>query len=503
MTQVKPGNAPPRYVAGMAGRSEHGPGGGPDPWDWWRGTHELWRWGARVREIWLDDLADDTGRRATRQRRIAALLGHARENSAFYRTHYRHLPAGCTDLRVCPPVTRAQLMANFDGWVTDAQLRRHELETFVRDPSRVAEPYLGKYAVWTSSGTTGVPGIYVQDPDALAIYAALLTTRFEFGPMSGDPWQMPATAGRMALVAATGGHFAGVVWWERQRRLHPLLAAHTRVFSILQPLDVLVSQLNDWQPAFVGSYPTMLALLAGEQCEGRLGIRPRTVWSGGEALTAADRAAIADGFACPVVEDYGASECMQIAFGCRHGRLHLNDDWVELEPVDARGQPVPPGQPSDTVLLTNLANRVQPVIRYDLGDSVTVDATPCPCGQRRPSVRVQGRRDDVLVLDGAGGRGVRLLPLAVETVIEEEAGVHRFQLIQTARNVLRLRVDAPGARRRAVAGRRAVRALARFLEAQGVEPVDLTLDDCLPQANPVSGKLRRVRALPATAASAR
>lgn len=479
----------------MGSGREHEPTRAADPWDWWRGTDELWRWGACVRDIWLDDLADDASRRATRERRIAELLRHARRDSKFYRSHYRKVPAGCTDLQAHPPVTRSQLMAHFDDWVIDPQLRRRELEAFVRDPSRIAEPYLGKYSVWTSSGTSGVPGLYVQDPEALAIYAALLTMRFEFGPMTPDPWQVTAMPARMALVAATGGHFAGVVWWQRQCRLHPELASQTRVFSILQPLDALVAGLNEWQPTFVASYPTMLSLLAREQCEGRLKLRPRSLWSGGEALTAADRASIADGFGCPVLEDYGASECMQIAFGCRHGRLHLNDDWVVLEPIDERGRPVPPGRPSASVLLTNLANRVQPVIRYDLGDSVTIDPSPCACGQRRPSVQVQGRRDDVLVLDGAAGAPVRLLPLAIETVIEEETGVHRFQLIQTARNALCLRVDAPGARRRSIDGRRAVRAMARFLKAQGVGPVELKLDDCPPEVNPVSGKLRRVRAL--------
>ena len=482
----------------MASAGERPPSGAADPWDWWRGTDELWRWGARVREIWLDDLADDATRHATRERRIAELLRHARQHSAFYREHHRHAGAG-GELQACPPVTRAQLMARFDDWVTDPQLRRRDLEAFVRDPSRIAEPYLGRYSVWTSSGTTGVPGIYVQDPDALAIYAALLTTRFEFGPMLPDPWQLPGMPARMALIAATGGHFAGVVWWQRQCRLHPVLAGQTRVFSILQPLDALVAGLNEWQPVFVASYPTMLSLLAREQCEGRLRIRPRSLWSGGEALTAVDRASIADGFGCPVLEDYGASECMQIAFGCRHGRLHLNDDWVVLEPVDEHGRPVPAGRPSVTVLLTNLANRVQPVIRYDLGDSVTIDPSPCPCGQRRPSVRVQGRRDDVLVLDGIAGSSVRLLPLAIETVIEEETGVHRFQLIQTARDELCLRVEAPGARRRAIDGRRAARALARFLKAQGVAPVTVKVDDCPPEIDRASGKLRRVRALRAAA----
>ena len=468
-----------------------------DPWDWWRGTDELWRWGAHVREIWFDDLAGDSTRRAAREQRVAGLLGHARSHSAFYRRHYRPVPAGCTELAAHPPVTRQQLMAHFDDWVTDPRLHRRELEAFVRDPARIAEPWLGEYAVWTSSGTTGVPGIYVQDAEALAIYAALLTIRFEFGPMVPDPWQIAGAPARMALVAATEGHFAGVVWWQRQCRVHPLLAASTQVFSILQPLGELVARLNDWQPAFVGSYPTMLALLAREKQEGRLKIRPRSLWSGGEGLTAADRSAIGQAFDCAVLEDYGASECMQIAFGCRHGRLHLNDDWVVLEPVDERWQPVPDGQPSATVLLTNLANRVQPVIRYDLGDSVTMEHTPCECGNRRASVRVQGRRDDVLVLDGVDGRPVRLLPLAIETVIEEETGIHRFQLIQTARNALRLRIDAPGARRRASDGRRALQALERFFNAQRASPVELQLDDRAPEIDRVSGKLRRVRALAA------
>jgi phenylacetate-coenzyme A ligase PaaK-like adenylate-forming protein len=379
-------------------------------------------------------------------------------------------------------------MAHFDDWVTDPQLRREEIEAFVRDPRRVAEPWLSRYAVWTSSGTSGVPGIYVQDPEALAIYAALLSVRFEFGPMVPDPWQLATGRSRMALVAATGGHFAGVVWWLRQCRLHPVLAAHTRVFSILQPLDELVGRLNEWQPAYLGSYPTMLALLAREQRAGRLRLRPRALWSGGEVLTAADRHEIGEAFGCQVLEDYGASECMQIAFGCRHGRLHLNDDWVVLEPVDAHGHPVRAGQPSHTVLLTNLANRVQPLIRYDLGDSVTMGTTPCPCGNRRPTLSVQGRRDDVLLLEAGGAEPLRVLPLAIETVIEEEAGIHRFQLIQTAPDALCLRVDLPGARR-------AAKVLARFLKAQGAANVKVAVEDCAPEVNPVSGKLCRIRAL--------
>src|SRR5690606_33710932 len=80
------------------------------------------------------------------------------------------------------------------------------------------------------------------------------------------------------------------------------------------------------------------------------------------------------------------------AFECRHRRLHVNADWVILEPVDASYGPVPVGEPSATVLATSLSNRVQPIIRYDLADSVTVLPDRCGCGTTRPAIRDEWRK---------------------------------------------------------------------------------------------------------------
>lgn len=85
-----------------------------------------------------------------------------------------------------------------------------------------------------------------------------------------------------------------------------------------------------------------------------------------------------------------------MAYDCEEGWLHVNNDWVILEPVDADYDPTPPGEPSHTVRLTNLANQVQPIIRHDLGDTVVARPGPCPCGNPLLAIRVQGRRDDVL-----------------------------------------------------------------------------------------------------------
>src|SRR5690606_5072596 len=160
-----------------------------------------------------------------------------------YREHYRDVPVGESSLSAYPPVTRPMLMARFDDWVTDPRLELAALRQFVADPRRIADPWLGIYTICTSSGTTGVPGIYVQDPEALAVYQALLTSRFGLSGDSGGAFP-GAGLGRCAFIAAVDGHFAGIVSWERQRRIYPMLAPMTRAFSILQPLPDLVAQLN-------------------------------------------------------------------------------------------------------------------------------------------------------------------------------------------------------------------------------------------------------------------
>ena len=71
-----------------------------------------------------------------------------------------------------PVVTKTQLMAHFDTAVTDPEVTRAALRRFLADPSSVGHRSR-RYAVWTTSGTTGEPGIFVHDGEALAVYDAL------------------------------------------------------------------------------------------------------------------------------------------------------------------------------------------------------------------------------------------------------------------------------------------------------------------------------------------
>ena len=153
-----------------------------------------------------------------------------------------------------------------------------------------------------------------------------------------------------------------------------------------------------------------------------------------------------------------------------------------------------PGVSSHSVLLTNLANRVQPLIRYDLGDSVTL-LPLCRCGSTFPAIRVEGRHDDTLHYADANGAPVDLLPLVLTTVMEDEAGIYDFQLRQTDAQTLTaaLGSDAKGAAARA---RRVLRA---FLARSNLTHVHVHVDPSGAARHAVSGKLRRVVCLDAAA----
>lgn len=431
-----------------------------------------------------------------RAERLAALAAFARERSAFYRSIYGNLRADAA-LEELPPVAKHDLMARFDEWTTDPEVTRDQVGAFIADPSRIGRLFLDRYLVFATSGTTGRPAVFLHDRGAAAVSLALFAARRLPGLAPGvDAGRFLAGGGRTATIIVTGGHFTSSVIDALARARLGRLSRLNRTFSLMTPLPELVAALDAFRPAVVGSYPTVLSVLAEERQAGRLRIRPALVLTGAERLTLEARRRIAAAFGCPVRDTYAASEFMGIAFDCRFGRLHVNADWLILEPVDAAFRPVPPGTPSHTTLLTNLANRVQPLIRYDLGDSVTELPDPCPCGSPLPAVRVAGRRDEILYVESESGAREPLLPMVLATIIEEAAGVRSYQVIQRGPARLCLRVEeVPGYSRSAVCDE-VVRRLVHHLAARGLSWVAVEMTDERPRREPAGGKLRQVFAEP-------
>lgn len=451
------------------------------------GDFDPWRTAA----VALDVLAlshADPALLLRRQRERLQLLLQAADAAQLWRERLRgrRPEDGLDGLQ---PVGKREWMANFDRGVTDVRLTLPALRAFVADPQRIGQPFEGRWIAWESSGSSGEPGLFVQDAGAMAVYDALEGLRRPLlQPLRRwlDPWLLHE---RVAFVGATQGHFAGTVSMRRLARLQPGLARRSLGIDVLQPLAAVVAQLNDFAPTVIATYPSAALLLAGEARAGRLRISPFELWTGGETLDAAVRAEVESAFGCPLANSYGASEFLAMASSCTRGRLHLNSDWVMLEPVDRQGRPVPPGVAGDSAWLTNLANHVQPLIRYELHDRITLHAQRCSCGSPLPVIEVEGRSDDVLELKDGRGRRVRLLPLALTSVLEEQGGVFDFQLVQTGPRSLRLDLAA---RKAGADAARAGSALRAWLATQGAGDVRLAVHAVAAVAAGRSGKRRRV-----------
>ena len=453
--------------------------------------YDPWMTGAVAFDVALATRASPAAIAERAGRRLVSMLAGAQRRSSLVRRLLDGRAPANVRLADIAPTCKRDLMATFEDWVGDPDIERASLRRFLDDPNRIGEPYLGRYVAWESSGSSGETAMFVQDAASLAVYDALEALRRPgWGDASHwlDPWELGGTT---VFIGATDGHFASNVSFERLRRLNPLLHDSLHAISFLQPLEHLCRRLETHAPTVIATYPTQAVLLAEERLAGRLKIAPREVWTGGETLTAAMRRRIESAFACRVVNSYGSSEFLTLACDCGHGCLHLNSDWAILEPVDAQGGPVEPGTVGATTLLTNLANVVQPVVRYDIGDRVMLRPTPCPCGSPLPAIEVEGRCDDVLHVPGREGRTVTLLPLALGTILEEEADLFDYQLVQRTPHRLELRSKLRTARIEPVL-RRARTALEAFIERQGGHHVAVECHPDEPVIVGRSGKIARV-----------
>jgi phenylacetate-coenzyme A ligase PaaK-like adenylate-forming protein len=254
----------------------------------------------------------------------------------------------------------------------------------------------------------------------------------------------------------------------------------------------LARALDHWQPAALVGYPTMLEQLAIRQREGTLALDLALAVSVSEWIEPAARRRIEETFGCPLRDSYAASEFLAIGFECPEGWLHVNADWVVLEPVDEDLRPVRPGETSHTTLVTNLANCIQPVVRHDIEDRVTLRADPCACKSPLPAVRVDGRQNDVLVFSDEGERTVTVPPMGLVVTVGSIAGIETgYQLVQTGPRELSVRIafrrDADAEDVWAEVERR----LRSHLRSLGLAAVDVVRSPIPPGRDAKTGKLRK------------
>lgn len=198
-------------------------------------------------------------------------MAFTRANSPYYRERYKDLPDRIEDTTLLPVTSKKKLMPRFNDWCTDREVTFDKVNAFIDNPDLIGEHFLDKYTITTTSGTTGTRGIFLLDDRSLAVASAIAFRMMSSWLGAWDVIRILAGGARMAMVNATGGHFASAVAAVRLRQKR---SKAVQVFPVHMPLSEMVAELNLFRPVMVAPYASMGALLASEQEAGRLHINP-------------------------------------------------------------------------------------------------------------------------------------------------------------------------------------------------------------------------------------
>jgi len=419
--------------------------------------------------------------------RLEALLRYAAGSSPYYREVLGPHP-DADWLEQLPTLSKATLMAEFDRIVTDPALSRSKLERLLE---RGSDGVYAGYRFFSTSGTTGEPALLVYSQDEFAHWVGVTVRAM------GEAGVTPET--RLVGIGAPNPlHIS--------RRLVDAIrdarGGEMPALYVTTPLAELVEALNEHRPDGIATYASVAALLADEQLDGRLRIRPAFVLTTSEVLTDAAERRIREAWGVAPTQLYASTEAPVLACG-GGGGLRIREDEVLLEVVDEHNRPLPPGTPGDKVLLTNLVNRTQPLIRYELEDSVELaDGFAADGSPFRRIARIQGRTEDILRLRAPDGGEVVVHPYVLHEALTPFAQLAQYQIVHggqrlRARIVLRRSAAPDTAERVRDALRAAVERVGAAPPAVEVEQVERIERDRGPAA-----KAKLIAAIAAVVAAA-
>lgn len=221
-----------------------------------------------------------------------------------------------------------------------------------------------------TSGATGVPVRFYRDRRTFPFEQASL-------------WQALAWAGVSPrdTMAVFRGNTHRATWWYRMTG------------SLCFPAELLYNQdapaafalLERVQPIFLYGLPSRLHMLARMvlTADRSLRVGPRCIIYTGEQMREETRDLLSRAFGVPIFGRYGCKEFSgTIAQTCTAGRWHILTEGSVVEvATGGLGERTAVPAARGRVIITDLRNRVMPLLRYELADlAVAGSHEACPCG---------------------------------------------------------------------------------------------------------------------------
>jgi phenylacetate-CoA ligase len=338
---------------------------------------------------------------------------------AYYKTRYYKELFNQSGIKIDEIVTvdDLQKLPILDKWV----LKEHTRQ-FIANP-----PGEKKCLKIYTSGTTGSPLTVYYDLDSRRKnYAFFNRLRKWRKTKVGD--RRATFYGRAIIPPARHGP----PFWRYD------IAENNYLFSSYhmtpKSLPQYYEKLFQIQPVEIRGYPSSLNMIAQYINENHFnGIRPKAVFTTAETLLDNFRENIETAFGCEVTDTYGCTEMGFYITQCEFGTYHAHPEYGIIETVNEAGAPVI-GEPGQLVC-TSFVNYAMPLIRYNVGDLITIKDQPCRCGRNFPVVwEIRGRIDDVIITPEGKNIG-RLDP-----IFKGGLNIRETQIVQTAIDEIVLKI---------------------------------------------------------------
>jgi len=336
--------------------------------------------------VWADHL-----------RALRSILEHAATQTPGYRSrfdaagfHPQQLQSPA-DLKRLPVITKAELQTHRDAYVA-----------INIDPAHCQKK--------STSGSSGTPFTFYRDWQYIEL----------------------GQAGTMRALAVAGwqpGDGLAVLWGyekevENAVNRFKQWSKQTFLLNAFRQTDASMTQwvtfLKRHRLKYLYGYPSSLNQLAEFVIRAGHSLPMQAVFCTAEKYFDFERHNIEQAFACKSYDLYGSSEVQNIAFECPRRRMHVALDFVSLDQEQLH-----PGEPLSLVV-TSLHNRIQPFIRYDLGDYGRLVPESCDCGIHTPLMEILGGSKYDFLLTPAGP----LHSAVLERIFNKITAIRRYQIVQ-------------------------------------------------------------------------
>ncbi len=288
------------------------------------------------------------------EKKVRKQLLHAFDHSSFYRELYSSQGISRDDLlsidfEKIPSVDKEMLMNHFNEVVTSDDITKEEVLDFLDESTHTNDLFKNKYHVLHTSGSSGKLGIFVYEKHEWDTLYPYITNVFDFNFRKN----------KSVFIGAVGGHFTGSSFISWCKKGITRFFCDPLIIDVNDPLDNIIQRLNDFQPDILGGYFNALKVLAQKQVEKELQISPKILTNCGEGINQKDKKFIENVFQAPMSNLYSFAECYVLGFGKdEYDGIYLRDDICRVEIK------------KDHILITNLVNKVEPIIRYRIDDYI-------------------------------------------------------------------------------------------------------------------------------------